>query len=241
MSRAIKIGLAVGVLFALVAAGAFVYITRPLEDASEDVQENTQQLSVDEDSADEANVFRISQEESEVSFTIEEVLGGQDTTVIGRTDEVAGDILVNLSNPALSEVGQIRINARTLRTDNSRRDGAIGRFILQSSQDEYEFIEFMPTAITNIAEAVAVGDELEFQIVGDLSISGVTREVTFDVTASYADEDQISGSAETTVLYPDFDLTIPSVPNVASVDEDVILRIDFLADRVTEGEPEVES
>ena len=37
------------------------------------------------------------------------------------------------------------------------------------------------------------------------------------------------GQAVTTVLYPDFNLSIPSAPLVAGVDEDVRLELDFTA------------
>ena len=191
---------------------------------------NTEQL----DASGEAQVFRISQEESQASFTIDEVLNGADTTVVGATSEVAGDVKIDFNDPAASEVGQIRINARTLATDNSRRDGAISRFILQSGQEDNEFIEFLPTALDGLPDSASIGDAVEFQIVGDLTVSGTTQEVTFDATVDLTSADQISGSAQTTVMYADFNLSIPSVPQVASVADEVILGIEFVANRVAE-------
>ena len=63
-----------------------------------------------------ARVFSIVQEESEVRFLIDEVLRGADFTVVGVTNQVAGDISVNAARPAESGIGLIRINARTLAT-----------------------------------------------------------------------------------------------------------------------------
>jgi hypothetical protein len=40
---------------------------------------------------------------------------------------------------------------------------------------------------------------------------------------------QIAGTATATVKRSDFNLTIPSVPNVANVGEEVTLQIDFVA------------
>ena len=62
-------------------------------------------------------VFNITPEQSQVSFTLTEELRGQPTTVVGTTDQVAGQIAVDFANPANSQVGEIRINARTLATD----------------------------------------------------------------------------------------------------------------------------
>ena len=234
MSRNIRLLVAAAVIIIVVGVGAFLYLTRPPEAASEDVQANTEQL--DTDGEGEASVFRISQEESQASFTIDEVLNGEDKTVVGTTTEVAGDIRVDLSNPAASEIGQIRINARTLQTDNSRRDGAISRMILRSGQTENEFIEFQPTTISGLPDSAGFGDTVEFQIIGDLTVSGTTQEVTFDATVDLTSADQISGSAQTTVMYADFNLSIPSVPQVAGVADEVILAIEFIANRVADSE-----
>ncbi|MDX1993532.1 MAG: YceI family protein, partial [bacterium] len=128
------------------------------------------------------SLFRIVPEESRVSFFIDEDLFGNRVTVEGTTDQVAGDIIVDFGNPAASQLGTIRTNARTLATDNEFRNQALRARILQSSQDAYEFIEFVPTAITGLPATVTTGQEITFQVVGDLTVRGATRTVTFDVT-----------------------------------------------------------
>jgi len=64
---------------------------------------------------------------------------------------------------------------------------------------------------------------------GDLKIRDVTKSVTFDVTAQGSSLTQISGTAKANVNRSDYNLTIPSVPNVANVGEQVALQIDFVA------------
>jgi hypothetical protein len=56
--------------------------------------------------------------------------------------------------------------------------------------------------------------------------------VTFDVSAILESDERLVGSAETTVLRSDFNLTIPDVPFVANVGEDVTLKLDFVANAV---------
>jgi len=223
------------VLIAVVGGGVFLYVTRDLEDASEDIQENTQQLETETETA---AVFRISQAQSTATYVINEVLRGEPFTVVGTTNEVAGDILVDFGDVSASEIGQIRINARTFATDDSRRDNAVGRMVLQAENDANEFIEFVPSAITGLPDAVEIGDRLEFDISGDLTISGSTQPVTFAAVVTYVQEDEISGTAEVTIAYADFNLTIPNVPVVSSVEETVILRLDFVAERVDEAATE---
>ena len=232
MKNWMRIAIGLVVVGAVVAVGAYAWVTRPLEEASENVQANTQQL---EAGTDEAVVFRISQEQSTASYIIEEVLVGRgDVTVVGTTNEVAGDILVDFGDVSASEVGQIRINARTFQTDDNRRDNAVGRSILRSENDANEFIEFVPTALNGLPETVELGDTIEFQIIGDLTVAGETREVTFATTATYTSDTIITGSAEVTITYADFNINIPNVPIVASVEDTVILRIEFLAERVAD-------
>ena len=166
-------------------------------------------------------------EESEVRFLIDEVLNGSPKTVVGTTNQVAGEIAVNPSDPTQTRVGVIQVNARTLSTDSGMRNRTIANRILQTG--EYEFITFTPTSIVGLPEQGSVGQTYTFQIVGDLTIRDVTKEVTFDVTATPESESRLEGTATTTILYSDYDITIPSVRQVASVDDEVKIELDFVA------------
>lgn len=174
-------------------------------------------------------VFNLVADDSEVRFILNEVLRGSPNTVTGRTNQIAGQIAVDFANPAASQVGEIRIDARTLATDNELRNRAIRGQILQSSQDQYEFISFKPTEVTGLPAAVTMGQAFEFQITGDLTIRDITKPVTFDVTVTPDSESKLEGLATATVHRGDFGLTIPNVPGVADVDEDVRLEITFVA------------
>lgn len=181
----------------------------------------------------EGVIFRIVPEQSEVRFTLQEDLRGQRVDVIGITNDVAGDIRVNMANPSASQVGGIAINARTLETDQSFRNQALRSSILRSGEANYEFITFTPTAISGLPEnTVNVGDSLTFQVTGDLKIIEVTNSVTFEVTVTLDSETQISGTGTTTVLYKDFNITIPNAPGVANVTDEVVLTINFVATAV---------
>ncbi len=179
-------------------------------------------------------LFRIVPERSQVRFLIDELLFGAPNTVVGQTDQVAGDIIADLGNPANSQVGEIRINARSLATDNEFRNRALRNQILQSAQDAFEFIRFVPTALEGLPEGVTVGEPFSFQITGDLTIRDITQPVTFEATVTLASETRLEGTATATVQRGAFQLTIPNVPGVADVSEDVGLEIDFVAEAVQE-------
>lgn len=179
----------------------------------------------------ERALYRISGDDSEVRFLIDEVLAGNPATVTAATNRVAGDFIVDFANPSASQVGTIAINARTFRTDNEFRDNSIRGQILSTNQ--FEFIEFAPTELAELPSTpVEVGSTVEFQIVGDLTIKDVTRRVTFDAQVTLVDENRIEGSATAKVLYDDFGITIRTPPLVSEVGDEVTMELDFVAMQV---------
>jgi polyisoprenoid-binding protein YceI len=201
------------------------------EGESIDVQE-VDEMPVDvevenEDQPGNMVIFSIVQQDSEARFTLNELLRGAPTTVVGATNQVAGEIAVDFDNPTNSQAGTILVNARTLVTDNDFRNRAINNKILETQK--YEFITFTPTSISGFPENPQFGDELVFQMIGDLTIRDITREVIFDASITVESETQLSGFATTIIAREDYELTIPSVPSVADVDEEVLLEIEFLA------------
>ncbi len=165
---------------------------------------------------------------TQARFLIGEILAGSPNTVIGETQEVSGDIHVNPDDPAAVELGMIQIDAASFVTDNSFRNRAINSFILQSG--DYPLVTFEATELAGLPETVAIGDSFDFELIGDLTIRDITRPVTFAVNVTVESSTRLTGAARATINRADFDLTIPSVPQVASVDEQVQLELDFVAE-----------
>jgi polyisoprenoid-binding protein YceI len=174
-------------------------------------------------------LFRIVPGSSEVRFIINETLLGQPNTVVGSTQEVAGDIAVDFDNPTNTRVGTIRINMRTLKTDNEIRNRTLRGQVLQANSPEFEFATFVPKPIMGLPIKVNEGQAITFQIVGDLTLHGVTHLVTFDATVTPISRGRVEGTAGVTISYRDFNLNIPTAPGVANVAEQVRLEIDFVA------------
>lgn len=171
--------------------------------------------------------LQIVQDESEARFELDEILKGSPKHVVGTTNQVAGEILINIDDPSAVRVGTIQVNARTLSTDNSFRNRAIANSILETGT--YEFITFTPTEIVGFPESPVLGETISFQIIGDLTVRDVTNEVVFDVTATPVSDSRLEASATATIMRGDYGLTIPSVAQVADVSEEVILTLDFVA------------
>ncbi len=174
-----------------------------------------------------AQVFTIDSAASQVRFQLDEDLRGERKTVVGTTDQVAGQISINLADLSQTQVGIIQINARTLATDNNFRNRAIQNEILDTG--DFEFITFTPTAVEGLPASATIGEAISFSIVGDLTIRDITMPATFNVEATAVSETQITGTATTVINRTDYDLQIPSVPSVANVEEEVELYIDFTA------------
>lgn len=172
-------------------------------------------------------VYQISQEGSEITFELDEDLRGQRTTVVGSTNQIAGEIALNLADLSTAQIGVIQINARTLLTDNNFRNRAIQNEILETGA--YELITFSPTAISGLPASAAVGQEISFTVAGDLTIRDITQPVTFNVVAVAQSESELSGRATTTVERSAYNLIIPQVPQVANVEEAVDITITFTA------------
>ena len=180
----------------------------------------------------DATLFRIVSEESEARYEIDEILRGEPFRVVGITDQVAGDIILDFANTGASQVGVIRINVRTLATDEERRDRATRSRILNSAEDRYEFVDFTPTALEGLPDSVSVGDTATFTIVGDLKIRDITAEERFAATVTVVAEDRLEGTAEATILRSTYDLAVATPPFVADVSEEVLLGITFVATAV---------
>lgn len=168
---------------------------------------------------------------TEARFLIDEILMGQPKTVVGVTSRVEGEITVDPANPASVQVGEIRIDARDLTTDDNRRNNRLHNDILRSNQDAYRYIIFRPTNIEGLPLTVDIGDAFQLQVTGDLTILDTTLPVTFDMEVTVVDENTVRGSGSAIVRYADFGIRIPSVPIVAGVADEVLLEIDFTAQR----------
>ena len=196
------------------------------DEKAQDLNEPTLQ---DSEAVDDGGVvnFHIDPAQSEVRFMIDEMLRGEPDTVVGITDQVAGEITINPSDFGSTQLGTIQVNARTFATDSELRDRAIRNRILATNQ--FEFITFVPTKILNFPPNVNLGESFTLQIVGQLSIRNITREETFEVMITPISESTMEGFATTVILRSNYGLSIPSVPQVADVGEEILLEIAFVA------------
>jgi polyisoprenoid-binding protein YceI len=224
LTRVRRLALAGGAVLALVGslAGCTAYsILQPTAAASAPIETllSTSPLGSG------AGVYTIDSSRASASFTVDEVLRGSPYTVVGTTDQVAGRFTFDPANPSAAGLGTIIVDARTLTTDDASRNRALANRILDSNT--YEYITFTPSELSGLPSSVSVGQPFSFAASGDLTIKGVSRPATFAVTVEPEADGSLSGTATSTVAYADWGVSIPLVPFVATVGQEVTLALSF--------------
>lgn len=197
------------------------YLTRPVTSPSTITTNDTTLETSD------GPQYHINQDNSTVSFSIKEILRGNPFTAVGTTSAISGAVAFDGKNLSF---GTIQVNARTLKTDDSRRDGALARLILKSENDANEFIVFRPTGTNKIPKTIPKGTPFTFSLLGDLTISGITKPISFDVTMTLTDT-IITADIASILKRSDFSLTVPNLPFIASVDDEVAITGTVVANR----------
>lgn len=159
-------------------------------------------------------------------YKVEEVLANTGFKVAtGETMDVAGMIAMDATGAVVAEESRIVVQAATLQTDSSRRDGYVRSQTLET--DTYPEVVFQPTAFDGLPDAPVPGP-IEFTITGDLTVKDQTREVTWDGMAEIGADGTVSGFASVQFTFDDFGMEKPSVVIVLSVEDEILLELDFV-------------
>jgi len=187
-------------ILAVVVLVAVAVVTRDqwdwlLEDGSVRSDDATaEELAIDDDATE--RLYRIG-DGSEVTYRVDERLAGQDSTAIGVTSSVAGDIVVDTVDVTASRVGEIVVNVEMFTSDNSLRDKRIRLDYLESQ--DFPFARFATTDIEGLPAEVTDGSTHPLTLRGDLTVKETTAPAVFsgDVTV---DGDVLTATMSTTVL-----------------------------------------
>jgi len=150
------------------------------------------------------------------------------TDTIGSTQEIEGELQLNLDDlSAPLGVNRFTVNLATLTSNQPLRD----RWIRQNGPQFNQFpnAEFVATGIEDAPDTYSEGDEVQFKLVGDLTIREITQPVTFDVTAKL-EGDTITGVATAQLLMTDFGIEPPDFANTLSVENEFVVQVEFTAE-----------
>ena len=155
-----------------------------------------------------------------VGYRVQEELAGVGgTEAVGRTPDVTGSI--TLAGNTLT-AADLTADLTTLQSDESMRDGQLGRQGIQTDQ--------FPTASFVLTEPIQLDaipeDNAAFNVtaVGDLTIHGVTQNVSIPL-AAIRSGDILGVSGSLTFQWADFGMEQPSSARVVSLANDVTMEL----------------
>jgi polyisoprenoid-binding protein YceI len=174
--------------------------------------------------------FVVAPEQSRAEYAVEEEFLGAPVpfvTTVGSTDAIEGEIALTIADGAV-EIGDNRfvVDLRTLQSDEARRDNRLRTEWLES--DRYPQAEFVATEIVGMPADAALGEEVSFQVQGDLTIRDITQPVTWDVSAAI-DGDTLSGVATTLVYMRNYGFEPPDIAGMLRVTDGVTVTVVFVA------------
>ena len=164
--------------------------------------------------------------ESFVGYRIgEEIADIGTTTAVGRTGQIEANL--EFDGAAVTSV-VITADLRTLRSDQSFRDGALRTRGIES--DTYPFATFTLTEAIPIS-AVPVGEEsLSVTVLGTLDLHGVTNSVSIALSGQFVDGlVVVVGSTE--IALADYEIEKPTTARVFSIDDVGIMEFQLVFER----------
>lgn len=136
------------------------------------------------------------------------------TTAVGRTSEI--DASLTVSGTGITDVS-VTVDMTTLQSDQSRRDGAMETRGLETNR--FPTATFALTGPLDLGTIPGEGETIAAVAVGDLTLHGVTRQVSLNLEGSLV-EGTIIVVGSTDVTIADFEIEAPtgfSVLGIADV------------------------
>jgi len=175
-----------------------------------------------------AKQFVIDTAQSSAQYAVNEVFLQENRPyhAVGTTNVVTGTFVVATEGVPAGKVTKIQVDLRALQSDSGRRDNAIRERWLESNT--YPYAEFVSTNALNLPASYQPGSQVSFNLVGDMTIHGVTKSVEWLVDGTLTG-DTVRGQATTTINMSDFGITAPNIANMIKVEDQVELLVQFVA------------
>lgn len=189
-----------------------------------------------EPAADGSRTFVVDTAASQASYIVNEEFFSEalsklgieagKTVVVGTTPGVTGQIQINPDAPDIVQAAQFTVDMTGLATDQNRRD----EWLIENAITTGLFPQatFVATSASGLPEALTEGEEISFDLTGDLTVRDVTNSVTFQVTAVLS-ANSIEGTATLPLKLTDFGITPPDFANTLTVADEFTIEVDLTA------------
>lgn len=157
----------------------------------------------------------------------EDLVGGLANNVaVGRTSAVTGTVTVAGTKVTAAEA---TADLTKLTSDSSRRDGQVQDRIL--STRSFPTATFKLSSPIDLTSIPAVGVENKSKATGDLTIHGVTKRVTIDVTYQLISATEIRILGTVPIVWADYKIPSPTFAGVADVRDNGAMEFLIVATR----------
>jgi polyisoprenoid-binding protein YceI len=153
---------------------------------------------------------------STLRYRVSESINGFDTEAVGATNQITGSLTIAGTSATAAD---FTVDMTTFSSDESRRDSQFNGRVM--SVDQFPTSTFVLTAPIEFGSIPAAGDTITATATGDLTLRGVTRSVTFDVTATL-DNGRIGVLGNIPVLFADYGIPNPSFATVSTEDNGLL-------------------
>lgn len=148
----------------------------------------------------------------------EELAGIGGTTAVGRSPDITGSITLAGTQLTGADLG---VDLTTLASDESMRDGQLGRQGIET--DRFPTATFVLTEPIELGAIPAEGTAVNVTAVGDLTLHGVTKNISIPLVA-VQQGDIIGVKGSVTFTWGDFGMTQPTSMRVVSLANDVTME-----------------
>lgn len=142
--------------------------------------------------------------DSVVQYRVTEVLFGQDAEATGTADGVTGT--AEIAGTTVTAV-EVEVDMTTFQSDESRRDGQFQGRIMETA--EFPTATFTLTEPLDLGTVPADGDDVSVEATGELTMHGVTNEITFTLTARRTGS-AFAANATIPITFSDYGIDDPS-------------------------------
>jgi polyisoprenoid-binding protein YceI len=162
---------------------------------------------------------------NEARYRVREQLMHHDlpNDAVGKTTVIRGSVVIGASGAVDTAASKITIDVTSLKSDQDRRDGYVQHRTLETEQ--YPTVVFIPTSVIG-AKLPLSGTEQSFDVAGNLTVHGATRQAVWHAKAKSSGND-ITGSGWTQLTFAEVQLAQPRIPVLLSVADTIRLEYDF--------------
>ena len=203
----IRVAISIVVVVGLVYGGILMY-TKVINPPEDKLNEDDLSAIVSESSTPTPDVgitgTWLATSESTVGYRVKEVLGGVDTEGVGRTNQVNGSLTIQ-ETTLLSTV--FEIDVASIKSDSSKRDSQFSGNIMDTAT--YPTATFRLLTPIELGSIPADGQNISATAQGELTLHGVTNQVSFDITATI-DNGIIGVLGSIDITFADYGIANPS-------------------------------